>query len=44
MDCHEARTEVLDLDGVIIYEYVSPPERTGERVRPTKPKTTKTEV
>ena len=31
MDCPEARTEILDLDGKVLFTYRSPEERTGKR-------------
>jgi len=35
MDCPEALNEILDLEGNVIYEYVSPVEKTGKRNKKT---------
>ena len=33
MDCPEARTQILDLDDTVIYEYRSPVIKTGKRLK-----------
>jgi hypothetical protein len=35
MDCPEALTEILDLEGKVIYEYVSPALKTGKKKKIT---------
>jgi len=32
MDCPAAKTEILDLDGKVIFEYRSPEAKTGKRM------------
>ena len=34
MDCPEAVTEILDLDGGVVFEYRSPAVKTGRRKAP----------
>ncbi|MEA2014861.1 MAG: hypothetical protein U9N38_06115 [Thermodesulfobacteriota bacterium] len=33
MDCPEAITEILDLEGKVIYEYKSPKIKTGKKLK-----------
>jgi len=36
MDCPEAVTRILDLDGKVIFEYRSPEIKTGKRKAPSE--------
>jgi len=33
MDCPKALTQILDLEGKVIYEYRSPEVKTGKRIK-----------
>jgi len=38
IDCPEAKTQILDLEDNVLFEYESPKEKTGKRVAKTKAK------
>ena len=36
MDCPKAITQIINLSGEVLYEYKSPAQRTGRRLKKTK--------